>query len=486
MAVTKIWDIKGSIGKLLDYAGNLDKTAEPVAYTEADIQDMTDLMDVAMLDSRAREFEHWRRNDVGDVIDYTMQNDKTEEKRYVTGINCTPENARDNMMITKQAWQKLSGNSAYHGFQSFKPGEVEPDIAHEIGTKLAEKLWGDRFEVVVATHIDRGHIHNHFVLNSVSFVDGKKYNDCTATYMQMRKESDILCRGYGLSVIQNPQRGKSKHYSEWNAECKGHTTWRSMVKSDVDTALRRSMTERQFFVNLRSMGYEIKPGKDISVKPPGKERFVRLQRNFGDDYTIEGIRRRILAQTRPERIFINAEAPSHKVKYRGVFHKSHRNTGLRALYTYYLYRMGVMPEKKKHELSAKQIYFLYREDIRYARRISEEVRLLVKHSIDTDVQLTAHMENLAQQVATLTKQRQQLRNKLRKTHDCEKIVAVKAEISDLSESLSKLRREIWLCKDIGQRSGVMKKKIRCERKSLRVRQHDDVLRQSQNRYMRSR
>jgi len=142
MAVTKIWDIKGNIGKLLDYAGNIDKTSEQVMseYTEIDIQNMTDMMNMAMLDKRANEFKHWRNNDVSDAINYTVKNLKTEERRYVTGINCTPENARDNMMITKRAWQKLSGNSAYHGYQAFRPGEVQPDIAHKIGVKLAERL----------------------------------------------------------------------------------------------------------------------------------------------------------------------------------------------------------------------------------------------------------------------------------------------------------------------------------------------------------
>jgi len=468
MAVTKIWDIKGNIGRLLAYAGNPDKVSEniTVEYSEADIMDMTDLMDLAMLDERASELEHWRSDGVSNAIDYAVQNHKTEEKRHVTGINCSPENARDNMMITKRTWQKLSGNTAYHGFQSFRPGEVIAETAHEIGIKLADKLWGDRHEVVVATHVDRGHIHNHYVLNSVSFVDGKKYNDCTATYMKMRNESDALCREYGLSVIENPQHGKTKHYSEWNAERNGHTTWRSMIKSDIDAAIRRSMTERQFIANLRDIGYEIKAGKDISVKPPGKERFVRLQRNFGDDYTIEGIRIRILAQTRPERIVIPPETSSQIMKYKGVYHKPHKKSGLRDLYVYYLYRMGALPVKKQQEPSIKQIYFLYREDIRYIRRLSEETRLLVKNEIDTDIQLTAHMENIKQQITILTNQRQQLRNKTRSIKDNEKLAIVKTEISDLSKFLSKLRREDWLCKDIEKRSGIMADKISKEREGI--------------------
>ena len=461
MAVTKIWDIKGNVGKLLDYAGNTDKTSEQVMsdYTETDIQNMTDMMNIAMLDKRAGEFEHWRSSDVSDAINYAVQNLKTEERRYVTGINCTRENARDNMIITKRTWQKLTGNSGYHGYQAFRPGEVQPDIAHEIGVKLAERLWGDRFEVVVATHIDRGHIHNHFVLNSVSFVDGGKYNDCKATYMEMRKQSDLLCQEYGLSVVKNPEQGKAKHYSEWNAERSGNTTWRSTIKSDIDTAIRQSMTERQFFNNLKEMGYEIKPGKDISVRPPNKERFFRLQRNFGDDYAIESIRRRILAQTKPERVIINTESTPKKVRFNGVYQKPHRKSGLRYMYIYYCYRLGHF-KKKQYEPSTKQIYFLYREDIRYLRRISEETRLLVKHKIDTDVQLTAHMAELDQQINIITDQRRQLRNKSRSIKDDKKLAGYKGEIKALTDSLKGLRHEVWLCEDIQERSGIMKEKIR--------------------------
>jgi len=179
MAVTKIWDIKGWIGHVIIYTENPEKTTEEstVVYSDSDIQDMTDVMDYAMLDERADEFEHWRSNGIGNVLDYATQDNKTEEKRYVSGLNCTPENARQNMTLTKKVWQKQGGNTAYHGYQAFRPGEVLPEAAHEIGVKLAQKLWGDRFEVIIATHLDKGHIHNHFVLNSVSFVDGLKYND---------------------------------------------------------------------------------------------------------------------------------------------------------------------------------------------------------------------------------------------------------------------------------------------------------------------
>ena len=144
-------------------------------------------------------------------------------------------------------------------------------MAHEIGIQLAKRLWGERFQVIVATHLDKeNHLHNHFVVNTVSFADGLRYHRTEKDYYDMQKASDELCREYGLSVIENPKRGKSKQYGEWRAEREGKPTWRSLIKADVDKAIAESMTDRQFFYHLRSQGYEIKMGKDISVKPPGQ------------------------------------------------------------------------------------------------------------------------------------------------------------------------------------------------------------------------
>ena len=129
--------------------------------------------------------------------------------------------------------------------------------------------------------IDRGHLHNHFVVNSVSFADGKRFHRDAACYREMREASDRLCAERGLSVIEKSSLGASRHYSEWSAEKQGRPTWRALVKADVDEAIAHAATERQFWANLAALGYEVKRGKDISVRPPGKERFVRLARNFG-------------------------------------------------------------------------------------------------------------------------------------------------------------------------------------------------------------
>lgn len=450
MATTSIWAVKGWLGQVVIYAENPEKTANPACYEKEG-------MTAAQAQAQG----------LSDVIDYAAQSHKTgltDEhteimRHFVTGINCQPETARDEMMATKKHYGKNEGVVAYHGYQSFATGEATPEMAHEIGVRLAQRLWGDRYQVIVATHLDKAnHLHNHFVLNNVSMVDGRKYYRSNQDYYNMQKESDSLCREYGLSVIENPKPGKSKHYGEWKAEQDGKQTWRGIVKSDVDAAIRGSMTERQFWDNLRKLGYEIKQGKDISLRPPGKERFVRLCRNFGDDYTIEGIRRRILAQTRPERHTIPPDPPPKKVHFKGTLHKARRMTGLRALYFYYLYRMGVLP--KKREPNPKRVYFLFREDIRFIQNIARETRLLTAHGIDTAEQLAAHKDGMASQFKAFCTKRKRLRSQARSIQDEEKTAAIKSEIAALSVKIGELRREVKLCEDIEMRSAAMRDKIR--------------------------
>lgn len=448
MAVTSIWSVKGWLGKVVIYVENPDKTENPAYYEK---QGMT-----------AQQAQG-----LSDVIDYASQGRKTQLtdehaevlRNYITGLGCQPDTARDEMLAAKKKFGKENGVVAYHGIQSFAPGEVTPDMAHEIGVKLAKQLWGDKYQVIVATHLDKeSHIHSHFIVNTVSWLDGIRYHRTAKDYYNMQKASDALCREYGLSVIDEPKRGKSKHYGEWKAEQDGRQTWRGLIKSDVDTAIRGAMTERQFWDALKKQGYEVKMGKDISVRPPGKERFVRLFRNFGENYTLESIRRRILEQSRPARATIPADPPPKKMKYKGDLKRAKRMTGLRALYFYYLYRMGVLP--KKREPNPKQVYFLLREDIRHMQNMARETRLLVNHSIDTHEQLTAYKSGLTAQINTLYTQRKRLRNQARSIKDDEKLSSVKSEITVLSDKLGDLRREVRLCEDIERRSVEMKDKLR--------------------------
>lgn len=457
MATTSIWRVKGWLGKVVIYVENPDKTENPAFYEK---QDMTEP----------------QAQGLSDVIDYAVNREKTGNvnadnegeailQQFVSGVNCHPGTAREEMLAVKRRFGKEDGTVAYHGYQSFAPGEATPEMAHEIGVKLAKQLWGDKYQVIVATHLDKAnHLHNHFVVNTVSFLDGIKYHRTAKDYHDMQAASDALCREYGLSVIESPKRGKSKQYGEWRAEQEGRPTWRGLIKAEVDEIIRQSMTERQFFDNLKKRGYEVKAGADISVRPPGKPRFVRLARNFGEEYSLEGIRRRILAQQRPERPLPEPERKARRATLRGDFKKTRKITGFRALYFHYCYLLGIFP--KNRPKSNKRLHFLLREDLVKLEAISDETKLLVRHRIDTDEQLFSYKSSLEDRIKTMTDKRAELYRRRRTVavkSDPDMLEAVKAEISALSRELTTLRREVKLCDDIAVRSGVMREKIKAVR-----------------------
>lgn len=456
MATTSIWSVKGWLGKLVIYVENPNKTTNPQYYEKAEL---TEKQAQTLLD----------------VIDYAADPSKTDSaihdeniethQQFVTGINCLPATARDEMQAVKRRFGKEDGVIAYHGYQSFAPGEADPKTAHEIGIRLAKELWGEKYQVVVATHLDKeNHLHNHFVVNTVSFVDGIRYHRTGKDYHDMQVASDNLCREYGLSVIENIQYGKSKHYGEWKAEQEQRPTWRGFIKADIDEAIRMSLTERQFFRHLEEKGYEIKMGKDISVRPQGKERFVRLMRNFGEEYSIENIRRRILSQYIPEKPLAEPERKTRHYRMQGSMKTVRKITGFRALYFHYCYKLGIFPKDRPQ--NRKRLHFLLREDLLKLNNISQEVRLLVRHKIDTAEQLSLYKNGLEVQIEKLSAERKALYKKQR-TVKCQSdpklAEAVKKEIDGLTEQLKNLRREVHLCDDIAQRSGAIIEKLKAVR-----------------------
>ena len=183
MAVCEIWDIKGRLDHPIDYAVNPEKTKNTNAYSKHTKEELQAL---------------------SDVIRYATNEDKTEKQFFVSGINCDISSAREEMRLVKKQFMDESKIVCYHGYQSFKDGELTPEMAHEIGIKLAEKMWGERFQVVVATHLNTKCLHNHFVVNSISFKDGKHYHDNKKNLKRLRDISDELCRDYSLSVIAHP------------------------------------------------------------------------------------------------------------------------------------------------------------------------------------------------------------------------------------------------------------------------------------------
>lgn len=448
MATTSLWRVQGWLGKLVVYVENPDKTTNPKFFetsemTDSNTQGLTDVIAYAV-----------------NIRKTTVRADDESipiMRQYVSGINCDPVTARDTMMNTKRAFDKTGGTVAYHGYQSFAKGEVTPEMAHEIGVRLAQQLWGERYQVLVATHLDKAdHLHNHFVINTVSFVDGIKFHRTKKDYREMQRASDALCREYGLSVIPNRQSGRSKQYGEWRAEQEGRPTWRSTIKAEIDLAISQSMTENQFVMNLKKRGYEIKLGADISVRPPGKERFFRLERNFGEAYSRPGIVRQMREQGRP--VFSGPE-PKRRIaptaRFKGNLRTAKKLTGFRALYFHYLYLMGKLPKQRP----PAKVHFLFREDLAQIDKISNEIKLLCRYRIDTSEQLSSYKASVTEKIKTLTAERVGLRNQLRQLKDEPAITEMKGKISALSAELGKARKEVALCDDIASRTERMKAKM---------------------------
>ncbi len=225
------------------------------------------------------------------ALDYIQNPDKTDEKMLVSSFGCSYETADIEFEYTlSQALQK-GNNLAFHLIQSFEPGEVDYENAHEIGRQLADAVTKGQHEYVLTTHIDKGHVHNHIIFCAVNFVDHHKYNSNKRSYYGIRNMSDKLCRENGLSVVIPGKGSKGKSYAEYQAEKTG-TSWKGKLKIAVDALIPQVSSFEELLQRLQAAGYEIKPGKYVSCRAPGQERFTRLK-TLGADYTEEAIRERI-------------------------------------------------------------------------------------------------------------------------------------------------------------------------------------------------
>ena len=338
------------------------------------------------------------------------------------------------MLDTKQAYGKKDGVQYYHVIQSFKPGEVTPELALEIAREFAEEhLPG--FETVISVHVDKEHIHAHLIFNSVNAGTGRKYHSNAQTYYkQLRAVSDRLCREHGLSVIEHPEQGRTMSYDTWEAEQKGKPTWYSQIRRDVDAAITRSFLFEHFIDNLKRQGYEVKQGKYIAVKPPGKERFVRLK-TLGDNYTEEAIRQRIWVHEQTPLYHRLPSPPKRRYKVRG---KPKKLTGFRALYYHYLYLLGKLGKPKS---SPRKSRYLMDEIIKLDRYM-EQFQFLHQYHIDTELQLCTLEEAIQADLDTLTTQRTDLYRQRRKDPDNE---ALLSEIESINQSIRGRRKELRIC-----------------------------------------
>ena len=371
-----------------------------------------------------------------DALDYAANRDKTEQSCFESSYACTLETAFSDMRQTKEQWHKSGGVQGYHLVQSFAAGEVTPKLAHQIAKELADRVLGGRYEYVIGTHLNTGHIHSHIVWNSVSCVDGKKYRSNYKSYVtEIRAVSDELCRKYKLSVIDTENSNHvAKPYAEWRAEKNGQPTWRTAIRQDVDDAIRQSLTWRQFLSAMERKGYEVHMERKYPVlRPPGKERFVRFK-TLGKNYTPEVIQNRLL-YPQFNRCFVEN---SPRVQY-GRLHggKPRRKlTGLRALYYRYLYELGALPRKPR-----RSSYVVRQDAYKLDQRI-RQMEFLSKHNIDTLAQLEAYRQIKLGEIVQLTAERKSL---YKTSPDSQRIQQV-------NTALKQLRQEERLCRKIAEQS----------------------------------
>lgn len=390
-----------------------------------------------------------------EAVDYALNRAKTEQDLFESAIACTCATAFEDMCRIKEMWHKTGGVQGFHLVQSFAAGEVTPELAHRIGLEFAGQLLQGRYQAVVSTHLNTGHIHNHIVWNSVAIQDGKKYrSNARSYYTEVRAKSDALCRQYGLSVIETPESEQGKRqYAKWQAEQENRPTWRAAIRQDIDEVINEVFTWNQFLRALENRGYVLRLNrKHITLQPPGKERPVRFK-TLGKDYTPSAIRRRILYPERnspagnerplpPALRTLLSERPARKV------------TGLQKLYVIYLFQVGVLP--------TKPVYMSYavREDIRKLDQRIAQVEFILKNEIQDRGQLNEMRCAAEGEIDRLLKERRGLYRRDPNSH----------RIQEITARLKEIRRTAKLCRDIEEHSLAIEQRLEEARKEREQRE----------------
>ncbi len=418
MATTSLWHIKGRLKDLIDYVENPEKT---VAKT-------TDLQDLY------------------NVFSYVQRPEATQEGEYVTAVNCLKETALRQMILTKKRYGKTDGYIAWHGYQSFKPEEVSPQLAHEIGVKLAKEMWGDRFEIIVTTHLDKEHLHCHFCFNSVSFRDGGKYNYSKTEQKRLRELSDRLCREYGLSVIKKPHKAPSRPV--WLDEKSGKPTRYNVYRADIREAIEFSKSERYMEEYLRRKGYITDfTGRHWKLRLPQYEHFTRLD-TLDKRWTPENIKRSLGSRAAfgSRRAFISYP-PEMPQELREWFQPFHRTSHIYRLYLHYCYLLGYLPKNTDYKPTSPYL----KEDLRKLDELSEQVRYMGKYGIETLDDLYADRAKIESDMTKLIEVRTKLQNKIRRAAPAEK-ETLRQEKAGVTKQITSLRKQLKLNKGIEERS----------------------------------
>lgn len=314
MAVSKLWPVTVRLATVLDYASNPEKTTKSKSkYSDADYQALRD------------------------VVAYAKDGEKTERELFCEGIHCNPQTAREQFITVKEQFDKPDGIQAYHGYLSFEETDITPELAQQVGMAFAERMWGDRFQVLVTTHLNTEHLHCHFVVNSVSFRDGKRLQNKEKAWWYFRHIADEVCLEHGLSVVQNPEAYQSPRILTQKDKA-GMPTRYNLARAALDEAIAMSHNLRQLEYHLSEMGYTLGSNpkrKYWTIKGKGDERPIRLHR-LGEEYTKERITQRLI-ENRDNIDFEPFQPKTYRPKQYRLRTRSDRIGKVGGLYGLYLY-----------------------------------------------------------------------------------------------------------------------------------------------------
>ena len=417
MATTKLWHISGRLQDVIDYAENPDKICP--------IPDLEDLWNAAR---------------------YVQRPAATADGTYVTAINCTRETAVQQMILTKKQFHKTDGYIAWHGYQSFKPGEVTPELCHQIGVETARHLWGDRFQIIVTTHLDKGHLHNHWVFNSVSFVDGKKYNHSKQEIEWMRRVSDYYCQVHGLSVIPVPHKAPSRPV--YFDEKDGKPTRYNVYREDIREALKSSFTIREAEKYLQRLGYitDFTSESHYRIRLPQYTHFTRLD-TLDKRWVPEHLYRFLAShpsQVKKAVVQWQTDVPEH-LRYVHFLHQ--KPSHIYRLYLYYCYQLGILPKHADYKPNSP---FL-REELRKLDQYDRETRFLGETGIETMDELQAYILEKQSTLDQLTAERTSIQNKMRRADPGTK-ESLRQQKTEKTASITTLREQLKLAKSVEARS----------------------------------
>ena len=396
MATTKIWPVKDSLARVVDYAQNPDKTI----------------------------YSNLRK-----VLHYAANKEKTveggERAMFVTGVNCNRDTAFQEMQAAKERFGKTGGNVAYHAYQSFKPGEVTPELCHWLGVELAKRMWGDKYQVLVATHFNTGTYHNHFVINSVGLWDGRKFN--------------------------------------------GEPTRYNLMREALDAALKVSVDGNDLRKALREQGYELDANpthKYATLRRIGSKKAVRLYR-LGEGYDLPALRERI-EENRQRYAYdlgyqrykpMPVQRPrSRRLRLKGSFSAVKKISGFRGLYLHYCYCLGILPKGSKRFPLSPEL----REECRRLDAISRQTQLICREKLDTAEDVTGFISGKQAEIKVLGAARQKCYNRLRRCDDGAEISRIKAQRDRLTAVMTVCRKDIKTAENVLSRSEQMKENLKRE------------------------